>query len=69
MPIVIGYLIGKALGNLIVGIVSLVFKLLYWAAVVAARVVKHSYIASRWLLGMLWKAGRASYDDYKMNIR
>ena len=69
MPIVIGYLIGKALGNLIVGILSLLIKLLYRVVMGAAFVVKYSFMASRWLLGKLWYIGRAWYDEYRMNLR
>lgn len=67
MPIIIGYMIGKVIGNLLVAIIGLLFKALCWALMAAGYVVKYAFIALEWVIGMMWATGRDWYRNYKLN--
>ena len=69
MPVIIGWYIGQLLGNMIVGIITLLFRLIRIALKASVHIIRFVLIALEWLGGKLWLGGKGLYENYKLNLR
>ena len=69
MPIVVGYLFGKMLGNLIVSIITLLFRMIRLVLILAGHVVRYAAIGVYRLMRKIWLGGMGLYEQYKLNYR
>ncbi len=69
MPIIIGFYIGKIIGGMIVGIISLLIRLFCLSLVAAKHLVKYAFRFLDWFTGLLWMGSKRVYEYYKLNLR
>ena len=69
MPVIIGYLIGKMIGNFIVAIIKILFALLRFAVILAVQLTKYAFLTAQYIIDKIWKGGRYAIEYYKLNIK
>ena len=69
MPVIIGWYIGKLIGNMIVGIITLLFRLIRIALKGSVHMIRFALIALEWLGKKLWLCGKGLFEYYKLNLR
>ena len=69
MPVIVGYLFGKMLGNLIGSIITLLFRMIRLVLILVGHVVRYAAIGGCWLMRKIWTGGMGLYEQYKLNYR